>query len=340
MNGKMNQMSKSQSSSRTNEWLLTNNLVFNSLHNFLGCEAVFEKNKKNSFSIKYLKYEFIKLYNDIHSNKSNMRYVFVGDILTKEENFYVTNDIIDSSKSSLYDWIFSHMYKIDKNGISINTSFKSKGMICNLKYLYPDYYSTQHIDHCVNRLYLKIYDPFIPLNYTKTSKRSIPLYALFKSNDIILQEYNLNDFSNGVNKLLRFTVLDKKFQLKYKFNEVNGFMFSFTNMASSSILASFRNFPRIVNGHFTLANVLRIKCYDEFPNEIHDNCQFASCCFNNDISLEHVNVHMYKDLIFDNCANEYYFLNALAKSQNVRIDGLIYSKYFTGTLEKLKSILK
>ena len=47
MNGKMNQMSKSQSSSRTNEWLLTNNLVFNSLHNFLGCEAVFEKNKKN-----------------------------------------------------------------------------------------------------------------------------------------------------------------------------------------------------------------------------------------------------------------------------------------------------
>ena len=91
-------------------------------------------------------FEFINLYNDIHSNKSNMRYVFVGDILTKEKNFYVTNDIIDSSKSSLYDWIFSHMYKIDKNGISINTSFKSKGIICNLKYVYPDYFSSnQHI---------------------------------------------------------------------------------------------------------------------------------------------------------------------------------------------------
>ena len=207
-------------------------------------------------------------------------------------------------------------------------------------YLYPDYSSTQHIDHCVNRLYLKIDDPFLPVNYTITSKRSIPLYALFKSNDIILEEYNLNDFSNGVNKLLCFTVLDKKFQLKYKFNEVNGFMFSFAKMVSSSILASFRNFPRIVNGRFTLANVLRIKSYDEFPNEIHDSCQFASCYFNNDISLEQVDVHMYKDLIFDNCTNEYYFLNALAKSQNVRIDGLIYSKYFTGTLEKLKSILK
>lgn len=325
----MNQTLNSHTNNKIQEWLFKYNCVFTELVSFLSYNRVFTKLKRNSFTSKYNRYEFIKYDTD------RSRLVFSGDLLIKEN--CVNNDVINYSEQSLYEWIFSHIYKIDDSGISIDKNFISHPSIFNVKYVTesPQYDSVLNLyeHHSDRSQYLQY-----KLNSNNVYKTIVPIYSLFKSNDIVLIESGA--FITDDLKLSNFDVLDKKFNLKYKFNEVNGFMFAFNFLNHLSILSSFKNFPKIINSHFTLANIMLFGNYNSFPNVIKGDCQFVSCNFSEDMSLSPVNTHIHGDIIFKKCINEYYFLNELANSSNIKIDGLIYSQYFTGTLKQLKNILK
>ena len=324
------------------DWLFKNNKIWSNINNsFINTYGILNKQKKYFYKVERIHFSTLGFKNEPYSSYRNENtYVpfFSGNTILLETSNKITCEDLKISLNNLYTWLNKYVINIidGKINICINN---------NSNLLQPEYSSKfQFINFDEANIIANICPSLDNLTsslnnyYSKYCKYPIDktylyLKDIFCSNNIVLTEYV--SLTNSLDN----NVINKVNELKYKFNSSNSFAFGFSSLLQKSYLSSFKNFPENVYGSFLIYNTLLTKSFKSFPSLIEKDTYFINCAFNKYADLQNVKTHIIGNLILNNCIEEVYLLNALVNSQ-FTIDGFIFSKHFTGTLNELKEILK
>ena len=195
------------------------------------------------------------------------------------------------------------------------------GMLYNLAYYIEDENDKSRDNF--NKFVIGVCDEANKARCKKKKKNNI-----LDENDYVIKQDDTTDYLLNNNRELMYKlhrtndlVIDMRYSYLYRGTPIK-------------TLASFKNFPEIVDGYFIIKGVYKFESLNHFPKNI-GSLVFSECIYDNDLEFPN-GVEVFGNVVISG-ANLHFMLKALIKS-DIKIHGIIYSPLYVGKIDKLREI--
>lgn len=324
------------------EWLMHNNELYEELNKVTS-------NKLIKNSLKEKQDAEVKLALTNRGSWSNSVFpVFSGEVCYLENSSFITKENIEQSRQHVKEWMFKHVFTVEKDGIVFKNECKSESyshLISGLEYehiyvhipeLPSSFYSDkEHKRNCNIRL-IKDCGVYSDLLF-RPNAYSIS-YDLQNIFNVVIYKKEEEPIKYKPIKPDSKSLINENGVLRYKIKECQDLYLDMQNIYCypTVVMKSFKNFPDIVHGNFVIIDWDNINSFEGFPSICEKEVVFKNCRipFNADLP-EGITIN--ENLVCLDCSNDYNILIGILK-YNWNIKGKIYTSLYTGTLEGLREI--